>query len=175
MAIAQLGGIAPLIALCMQGSAQCREYGVGALRAMAHNEANKTAIAHSGGLTAFLSMARDGSEKAKAQVCPTAVPKSLNSPANYTSTSQSKRTLWPCFAGPTSHPCAYFPATRQALDALVDLASEESNEIAVVGAGAINPLVALLQKVSTLCSRRLRELRRAVTLYSPLALPQCEN
>mmetsp|Transcript_23579 Transcript_23579/g.69227 ORF Transcript_23579/g.69227 Transcript_23579/m.69227 type:complete len:308 (+) Transcript_23579:767-1690(+) len=51
----------------MQGSAQCREYGVGALRAMAHNEANKTAIAHSGGLTAFLSMARDGSEKAKAQ------------------------------------------------------------------------------------------------------------
>ena len=65
MAIAAAGGIAPLVDLVRDGSADAKKYAAGALNNLAGNAANAAAIAAAGGVAPLEQLARDGEEDAK--------------------------------------------------------------------------------------------------------------
>jgi len=66
VAIAQAGGIAPLVALARDGTAEQKTAAAGALRNLAANADNQLAIAQAGGAAPLLALARDGTDEQKA-------------------------------------------------------------------------------------------------------------
>jgi hypothetical protein len=65
-AIAQAGGIAPLVALARDGNDKQKEYAAHALKTLAmHSADNKAAIREAGGIAPLVALARDGNNKQK--------------------------------------------------------------------------------------------------------------
>ena len=64
-AIAEFGGIAPLVAMVSNGTRAQKENAAAALRVLAANEANKVAIARAGGIAPLIAMTRDGTAAQK--------------------------------------------------------------------------------------------------------------
>jgi hypothetical protein len=65
-AIAQAGGIAPLVALARDGNDKQKEYAAHALKTLAmHSADNKAAIREAGGIAPLVALARDGNDKQK--------------------------------------------------------------------------------------------------------------
>ena len=63
--IAEAGGIAPLVELVHDGSAEAKVQAAQALRNLAFNDANKVLIAEAGGIPPLVKLLRDGSSDAK--------------------------------------------------------------------------------------------------------------
>ena len=63
IAIAQAGGIPPLVSLARDGTEGQREQAARALGALAHNDNNAVSIAHAGGIPPLVSLARGGTER----------------------------------------------------------------------------------------------------------------
>ena len=67
MAIADAGGIVPLVDLATSGTVEQREAAVGALWNLAFNDANKKAIAAAGGIPPLVDLVRNGTPRQKEQ------------------------------------------------------------------------------------------------------------
>ena len=66
VAIAQAGGVAPLVALVRDGTSAQKTAAAGALRNLAANADNQLAISQAGGIKPLLALARDGTDEQRA-------------------------------------------------------------------------------------------------------------
>ena len=67
MAIAQAGGIAPLVALARDGTDGQKQWAAAALWNLAVNDDNQVAIARAGGIAPLVALARGGTNAQKEQ------------------------------------------------------------------------------------------------------------
>ena len=136
VAIAEAGGIMPLVSLLTSGTVQARENAAGALWHLALDRTNQIAIARANGISPLVTILDDGTEQAHKHSSDALSRLAIKNPDNQ--------------AQIAKHCVALLgnPATgtqRRAAQALRDLAANNpGSPVVIVNAGAISPLVTLL-------------------------------
>ena len=139
LAIAEAGGIQPLVALLGAvggGSPVGREKAAGALWHLALDQSNQVAIAKAGGIAPLVALLDDGTAQAHRHAADALARLALNNPDNQAQMSKRLVTLL----------VSDSPGAQQrAAHALWELAQDNpGSPVVIVNAGAISPLVNLL-------------------------------
>jgi len=144
VAIAQAGGIAPLVALTRSGSAGAQEKAAGALWILARDADNKVAIAQAGGIAPLVALTRSGSAGAQENAAAALMVLAHGNDDNRVAIAQAGG-IAPLVALTRSGSTG---AQGSAAGALMYLALNDDNKVAIAQAGGIAPLVALTRSGS---------------------------
>lgn len=136
VAIAEAGGIMPLVTLLTSGTTQARENAAGALWHLALDKSNQIAIARVNGISPLVTILDDGTEKAHKHASDALARLATKSPDNQAQIAKHCVALLGNQSTGTQ---------RRAAKALRDLARDNpGSPVVIVNAGAISPLVNLL-------------------------------
>ena len=136
MAIADAGGITPLVALLSTGTVQARENASGALWRLALETSNQMQIAKVNGIAPLVTVLDDGTPQAHIFAADALARLAINNPENQAQIAKH-------LVGMLGNPSA--GAQRRAAHAVADLADNNPGSPGIiVNAGAISPLVNLV-------------------------------
>lgn len=136
VAIADAGGILPLVALLSSGTVQARENAAGALWHLALDKSNQSAIARVNGISPLVTILDDGTVAAHKHAADALARLAIKNPDNQ---AQIAKHCVALLANPS------VGAQTRSARVLRDLAaSNPGSPVVIVNAGAISPLVTLL-------------------------------
>jgi len=140
VAIAQAGGIGPLIALLGDGTPAGREAAAATLRNLATNNDNQLTIAKMGGISPLIALLGNGTPGGREQAAAALKNLAADNVENKVAIAQGGGL--PQLIALLGHGTA--AGREQAAWALRNLASYGDNKVAIARAGGIDPLIALL-------------------------------
>ena len=136
IAIAEAGGIMPLVTLLTTGTTQARENAAGALWHLALEESNQSAIAKCNGISPLVTILDDGTEQAHKHAADALARLAISNADNQ---AQIAKHCVALLSNPSTG------AQQRSAQVLRDLAGvERDSPVVIVNAGAISPLVTLL-------------------------------